>query len=50
LQEADLKSMMEAYEQKFIKHILDNCNGNVSAAANKLGIHRSVLYKKMKKG
>jgi transcriptional regulator with PAS, ATPase and Fis domain len=50
VQEVSLKNAMNTYEQRLIKYVLKNCNGNVSVAANRLGIHRSVLYKKIKEG
>jgi two-component system, NtrC family, nitrogen regulation response regulator NtrX len=38
----------EAYERDYILKKLDECNGNVSRAAESLGLERSHLYRKMK--
>lgn len=37
------------FEAAYLKQALDACGGNVSKAAQVLGIHRSLLYKKLKK-
>ncbi len=37
------------FEAAYLKQALDACGGNVSKAAQALGIHRSLLYKKLKK-
>lgn len=44
-----LKEFVAAQEKKYIEAMLETCNGSVSQTANKLGIHRSVLYRKLKK-
>ncbi|SHI40467.1 PAS domain S-box-containing protein [Dethiosulfatibacter aminovorans DSM 17477] len=44
-----LKCMMEEYESSVIKEYLKNSNYNCMEAAEKLGIHRSLLYKKINK-
>lgn len=44
---SDLKSYLRFAEKKYIKQTLEQCKGNISAAANKLGIHRTALYKKI---
>ncbi len=38
----------EAYEREYILKELDRCHGNVSRAAESLGLERSHLYRKMK--
>jgi two-component system nitrogen regulation response regulator NtrX len=38
----------EAYERDYILKELDRCHGNVSRAAESLGLERSHLYRKMK--
>ena len=38
----------EAYERDYILKELDRCLGNVSRAAESLGLERSHLYRKMK--
>jgi two-component system nitrogen regulation response regulator NtrX len=38
----------EAYERDYILKELDRCNGNVTRAAEALGLERSHLYRKMK--
>lgn len=49
LQLDSLKDVMAAAEANYIGHVLELCNGDVQKAAKKLGIHRSVLYKKLAK-
>jgi PAS domain S-box-containing protein len=49
IRDESLKSVMDVYEQHFIQYTLQKSNGNISEAAKRLGIHRSALYKKMKK-
>lgn len=44
-----LKHMVESYECSLIKEFLKKSNGNFQLAANELGIHRSLLYKKIDK-
>ena len=43
-----LMQAREAYERDYILKKLDECNGNVSRAAEALGLERSHLYRKMK--
>jgi transcriptional regulator with PAS, ATPase and Fis domain len=43
-----LKEFLAEAEKYFIKKVIDECNGSISEAANRLGIHRSVLYRKRK--
>lgn len=42
-----LKSTMKELEEQYIKQVLIECNGQVREAARRLGIHRSVLYRKI---
>lgn len=42
-----LKSAMKRYEEQYITKVLEDCGNKVSLAANRLGIHRSVLYRKL---
>jgi len=44
-----LSEYMEDVERKLIRDVLKATKGNKSHAADKLGIHRTLLYKKMKK-
>ena len=46
----DLRSFSEAAERWFIEKTLKECDGHMVEAAKKLGIHRSVLYRKLHKG
>jgi len=39
--------LVESFEREAISRALDQCDGNVSAAARKLGIHRQSLQQKM---
>ena len=43
-----LQQAREAYERDYILKKLDECHGNVSRAAEILGLERSHLYRKMK--
>ena len=43
-----LKEFIAEAEKYYIEKVIDECNGSISEAANKLGIHRSVLYRKRK--
>ena len=45
---ATLSEAREAYERDYILKKLDECRGNVSRAAEGLGLERSHLYRKMK--
>ena len=49
LKAVPMKDMMEQHEYELIIQTLAECNGNKTAAARKLGIHRSTLYEKLKK-
>lgn len=44
-----LKDFTAIVEGRYIQHILFSCDGNATEAANRLGIHRSVIYRKLKK-
>ena len=44
-----LKSLVSQYEADIIRDTLQKYDHNVTAAANHLGVERSLLYKKMKK-
>ncbi|KOA18435.1 limonene hydroxylase [Clostridium homopropionicum DSM 5847] len=44
-----LKHMVDSYESSLIQEILKKCNWNCQKAAEELGIHRSLLYKKIDK-
>ena len=43
-----LQQAREAYERDYIARKLEECHGNVSRAAEALGLERSHLYRKMK--
>jgi len=45
----DYKHQMEHYEEQLIKEAIRRSHGNKTEAARLLGLHRSVLYKKMNK-
>jgi transcriptional regulator with PAS, ATPase and Fis domain len=42
-----LKEFVEAAELRYIRQIMEKCNGCVNETARQLGIHRSVLYRKL---
>jgi len=44
-----LKSVIKAVEEEYINQVLAECGGRVGEAAQRLGIHRSMLYRKNKK-
>lgn len=43
-----LKEFMRASEEKFVRKTLAECNGKMGKTADKLGIYRTVLYRKLK--
>ena len=45
----DLRSAVDDFERRIIIDSLKENQGNVSAAAECLGIHRNVLYRKIEK-
>lgn len=44
-----LRTFLDAMEIAFINKTLSQCNGSISKTAETLGIHRSVLYRKIQK-
>lgn len=44
-----LKDFTSIVEGRYIKHVLDAYSGNATEAAKKLGVDRSVIYRKLKK-
>jgi len=49
--DSDTRSLKEAaddFEREYIRKTMDDCGGNVTRAAEQLGLERSHLYKKMK--
>lgn len=49
LQQGSLKDVLEQVEAEYIHRILAECEGKVAQAAERLGIHRTVLYRKLRK-
>ena len=47
-QDTDLKGFLAEAEKQYLMKVLEKCGGKVCDAANKLGIHRTVLYRKLK--
>ncbi|MEN6348327.1 MAG: sigma 54-interacting transcriptional regulator [Syntrophomonas sp.] len=43
-----LKSVLKAVEEEYINQVLTECNGRIGEAAHRLGIHRTMLYRKTK--
>lgn len=41
-----LKSVLKAVEKEYINKVLTECDGRVGEAARRLGIHRTMLYRK----
>jgi propionate catabolism operon transcriptional regulator len=48
--ETDLRSARGAQEKALIRRVLEECGGNQSEAAKRLGIGRSTLYRKLNAG
>ncbi len=46
---ADLRTAKDKFEKDYIKNVLEECDWKVQKAAERLGIHRSVLYTKIEK-
>ncbi len=46
--DADFKSARARFEAKFLESRLRECNGNVAALAEAIGLERSYLYRKLK--
>ncbi len=44
----NLKTFMKAVEKEYINHVLSECNGRVGEASRRLGIHRTMLYRKIR--
>ena len=47
--EMTLKEFSDKVESQYITKILDECGGVVTEAAKRLGVHRSVIYRKLNK-
>lgn len=43
-----LREVREEVEELYIRHVLEECGGRIGKAAEKLGIYRTVLYRKLK--
>lgn len=43
-----LKEFLTDMEKQYIEQVVQECNGSINKAADQLGIHRSVLYRKRK--
>lgn len=46
--ELPLKKAVKAFEKQYIDQVLRECNGNITEAADRLGIHRTMVYRKIK--
>ena len=47
--EVPLRRAMEEYEKRLVLEALDECGGSVARAAERLRIHKSVLYRKLER-
>ena len=45
----ELKQVLREVEKQYISQVLHECGGRISEAARKLGIHRTMLYRKIEK-
>lgn len=45
----DILPSLARHEREYIEHVLENCNGNISEAARRLGLHRQSLQRKLRK-
>lgn len=43
-----LKSVLQMVEKEYINQVISECEGRISEAAQLLGIHRTVLYRKLR--
>lgn len=41
--------VMDQVERNYITQVIESCNGNISLAAEKMGVHKSMVYKKLQK-
>ncbi|HBT46789.1 MAG TPA: sigma-54-dependent Fis family transcriptional regulator [Peptococcaceae bacterium] len=46
--EGTLKEVLQKVEEQYINYVLHECGGRVGKAAERLGIYRTVLYRKLK--
>ena len=44
-----LKSVIKAVEEDYVNQVLSECGGRIGEAARRLGIHRTMLYRKLNK-
>ncbi|QDR81820.1 sigma-54 interaction domain-containing protein [Sporomusa termitida] len=44
-----LKEVVAEAEKQYILKVLDQCEGNVRKAAEKIGIHKTILYRKLRR-
>ena len=42
-----LKEVMHTFEEKYITRAVELCGGNIALAAEKLGVHKSGVYRKL---
>ncbi len=49
IEESDMKLGLREIEEKYIMEVLKEENGNVKRAAERLGVHPSTIYRKLKK-
>jgi transcriptional regulator with PAS, ATPase and Fis domain len=47
-QDTDLKGFLAEAEKQYLMTVLEKCGGKIGCASNQLGIHRTVLYRKLK--
>lgn len=47
-QAGKLRDVMKSVEKQYVYQVLHDCGGRIGEAADKLGIYRTVLYRKLK--
>lgn len=45
----DAVPSLARHEREYIEHVLEQCDGNISEAARRLGLHRQSLQRKLRK-
>ncbi len=49
MKKESLREFLDKVEENYINKVIENCNGKIADAADVLGIHKTMLYRKLKK-